>query len=314
MTHSIKNVLLPDPTVQLVFEGLLWFIFHDSEECQIGIHNTTQGTSVPHDHPHFLEIDVWTIESGCGTSAKVCGRPEKISIGNPKTISSIQINASMPKENGVQVYQKDPFDRLNNDASDPKDWRWVFDFEKDPFYPKGIKLHPEKINPSISINNGLFYTLHKTSSTFELLPLGGTGSQKVGNAVHFVGGNIYLKEGGEVTLTIRRPAPVPPTVKHLTLKDGVCYQIDIRNVCKKNHQPCAFTPDDPVIEERNDFYLYYETFTKPSDRPVYTLKLDTPGPAGDFPPEICLETDVVERIESSKDSPCGSVTAGGGGG
>jgi hypothetical protein len=44
VSYSKKDTLPDDPDVRLLFHGLLWFTFHGIDECQIGIHNTTQGT------------------------------------------------------------------------------------------------------------------------------------------------------------------------------------------------------------------------------------------------------------------------------
>jgi hypothetical protein len=312
MTYSIRNELKPNPDVKLVFEGLMWFIFHGDTECQVAIHNSTRGTVLPHRHPHDLAINVWTIPD-CDISR--CGKPDPISIGDPKSIAGIQIDVNNPKERGVHVFQKDQgeFDR-HNPNNDPYDWRWVLDFEKAPFYPEGIKLTSKKINPGIWINNGLFYTLHKTGSKFSLIPIGGGGrTYEIGNVPQYIGGNIYLQDQGDVTLTIRRAFPQQSESRVLKRTAGVCYQVDFTNVCLKNGKPCDFKPDHPTsVTERNDFYLYYDTCTKPSNKQRYALKrTDAAAPATET---FCLEPAHKGHFESSNDAPCGPVAAGGGGG
>ena len=314
MGYSIKNDLPPNPTVRLVFGGLMWFIFHGDDECQVGIHNTTQGLILPHRHPHELEIKIWRLTGSC-TAQQDCGRPERIHIGNPKTITGIQIDVNNPTSTseGVHVYQRDPFNRLDP-SSDPNDWRWVIDFEKAPLYSTGINLKDETINPGVSINNGLFYTLQKTSSEFEFIPVGGSGSTPIGNVASYVGGNIYLQHQGDVTLTVQRAFPHASTQRTLKWASGMCYQIDITNHCIKGNEPCEFDPDHNTDRrKRNDFYLYYDTFERPPFQPEYALKRKRkvlPAPTPDF----CTEDRDRKHMKSNNEAPCGPVGAGGGGG
>jgi hypothetical protein len=82
-TYSVKDKLLPAPTVRLVFHGLLWFIFHGTDECQVAVHNSTRDTISPHTHPHDFSINLWTIPD---CVKKNCGKPRKIYYENPKTL------------------------------------------------------------------------------------------------------------------------------------------------------------------------------------------------------------------------------------
>lgn len=311
-TYSIKYVLPKDPTVRLVFHGLMWFIFHGTDECQVAIHNSTRGTIFPHSHPHDFSIKVWTI-TDCDKAKRNCDKPRKIYDGNPKDFAGIQIDVNRPKETGVYVYQKDPFNPLDNKISDPNDWRWVTDFERAPLYPTGIKLKGEKVSPSVSINHGLFYTLHKTNSEFELIPDGGGTPHKIGNVAEYAGGNIYLENGGDVTLIIRHNSK-PPEFIPLKWSAGVCYQIDISNNCMKGGKPCEFDPDHKTDKKkRNDFYLYYDTFRKPSGAREYELKRTLRVAAPEAPEDVCFEEAEKYHMTSSNDAPCGVVCASLGG-
>jgi hypothetical protein len=318
VTYSVKDDQpRENPDVLLLFHGLLWFTFHGTDECQIGIHNTTKGNILTHRYPHELEITIWTI-TGCDTAQRTC-TPKKFRIGNPKTIEGIQIDVNNPKPNstGVHVYQHEPFNRPphSQDQNDPKDWRWVLDFEQEPFYRDGIKLKPEKVNPVISINHGLFYTLHKTTTTFDLLP--GSGAPvPIGNVAQYIGGNIDLENNGEVTITIRRSFPHESDRCTLKWIAGTCYQIDITNDCFKDNERCYFKkPEDPNHKkDRNDFYLYYDCFDVPSGFHEIGLKKSGSAQAERLPAYVCQdETHTKEYIKSNNDSPCGSVVAGRGG-
>lgn len=314
VTYQVKDYLPPNPDVRLTFHGLLWFTYHGIDECLIGIHNTAHSSS--HRHQHKLNLRIWTI-TGCGT-AQQSSTNELIPIGNPKDIEGIQIDVNNPKDDrrGVYVFQKDPFDLPPNSQSGnhPNDWRWVLDFEKRPFYPDGIKLKPETVSSVISINHGLFYTLHKTTSTFELLP-GSGGPIAIGNVAQYLGGNIYLKNDGEVKLTVRYPFPKLPIERPLRWAAGTCYQIDITNDCYHGGNYCTFDkPDHPSDKKkRNDFYLYYDCFNVPSGAHEIGLKMKQHADAHQLPDYIVYENKSKEHLDSNNDSPCGSVVAGRGG-
>jgi len=317
VTYSVKNDPPNNPPdVLLLFHGLFWFTFHGKDECEIGIHNTTQGHLIPHLHPHELDITIWEI-TGSGTDQRKCTKQAPpIHIGNPKTIEGIHIDVIKPTSasTGVYVYEKKgPFSRPDSN-NDPRDWRWVLDFEQAPFYPGGIKLKPETVNPVISINHGLFYTLHKTTSTFDLLP--GSGAPiPIGNVAQYIGANIFLEHDGEVRLTVRHSFPHPPTGRTLEWKSGTRYQIDITNDCFKAQSHCKF--EDPAHatnkKKRNDFYLYYDCFDVPRGSHEIGLKKSGSGGTATLPDYVCIDEREKKYIESNNDSPCGSVVAGQGG-
>jgi len=318
MSYSVKDSLPPNPDVRLLFHGLLWFTFHGPDECLIGIHNTAHSSG--HTHQHKLNLAIWTI-TGCGTPQQRVTR-ETIPIGNPKDIEGIQIDVNNPRDDsrGVYVFQRDPFDLPPNSQSGNhlNDWRWVLDFEKPPFYPGGIKLKPETVSSVISINHGLFHTVQPTTSTFELLP--GSGAPiAIGNVAQHLGGNIYLKNDGEVKLTVRYPFPKPPIEKPpLRWAAGTCYQIDITNDCYHGGNVCMFPrPDHPSDKkQRNDFYLYYDCFDVPSGAREIGLKMKQHFDPPHLPDYVIFENESQESQKyffSNNDSPCGSVVAGRGG-
>ena len=318
VTYSKKDGLDQNADVRLLFHGLLWFTFHGTDECEIGIHNTTQGHIFPQRYPHELDVSVWTI-TGCTTGQRRCtlfDNPDH-RIGNPKNIEGIQIDVNNPRAgtSGVYVYEKDPFRKPPEPQSgnDPNDWRWVLDFEQAPFYAGGIQLNPDAVNPVVSINHGLFYTLLKTTSTFQLLP-GSDTPISIGHVAQYLGCNIYLEPNGEVKVTIRYRFPHPSKTFTLRKAANTCYEIDITNDCYKNNDHCVFEkPDHPTDKKkRNDFYLYYDCFDVPDGFEEIGLKQSAGGTPPSLPPYICYQ-ERQDRKESNNESPCGSVVAGRGG-
>ena len=305
-TFQIRDNIPPDPTVRIIFHGLLSFFFDGNRKCQIGIPNTTQGLTQPHRHPHEFQVNIWTIANNQCPPA-----PWSIPIINSKLIEKVDITVTNPQQlDGVYVYEKNPasaFDRLDpQGTNDPKDWRWVLDVESNLLYPNGVSEIPATLKPSVYVNNGLFYTYYKTKSTYKLHPSSGGGSDiRIGTYAEILACNIYLGLGSSLTLNIP-PFPMPIT---LAGGFGLKYQIDITNNCRKNGERCKFTQSGPK-ENRNDFYLYYETFNRPPQRPEYELQLE--NEIEDQPVfDICRERNADKRnIDSSKDSPCGGIVHG----
>jgi hypothetical protein len=303
-SYQVRESIPPDPTVRIVFHGLLSFFFDGNRRCQIGIPNITQGLPQPHRHPHEFQVSIWTIANQCPPA------PLTIPIVNSNLIEKVDINVSNPMQvDGVYVYEKNPasaFNRLDpQGTNDPKDWRWVLDVESDLLYPTGVDEIPQTLKPSVYINNGLFYTYYKTRSTFVLHPSDSSGDKRIGTYAEILACNIYLGLGGVLTLSIP-PLPMPIT---LLGGLGLKYQIDITNNCRKGGQQCNFAQSGPK-ENRNDFYLYYETFNRPSSRPEYELQLER-AVEDQSVFDICQErTRGKKNIDSSKDSPCGAVVHG----
>jgi hypothetical protein len=296
-----------EPTVKLVFHGLLNFFFDGKRGCEIGIPNITQGLPQPHPHPHEFNISVWTTALGgvCLPSPLL-----NFQIKNTKDIGGVKIDVHNPDEfDGVYVYgnPKGSFVRPNP-QNDPRDWRWVVDFERD-VYSDRIKPKASTLTPSVQINNGLFYTLFKTTTNFALRPdEDSRGDRLIGNIAEYVAANIYA---GQVDLTI---LPLSPDLPHLPIPLvaglGLRYQIDITNSCRQGADPCHFDPAGDK-HHRNDFYLYYETFEKPASNPVeYGLVcMDCQGQRDQRNEDelgICLEQERKKRhITSNNEAPCG---------
>jgi hypothetical protein len=338
-SYYYTHYLPEDPNVLLLFEGLMWFMYHGKDECQIGIHNRshTLPGSLSSRH-HELEVKIWERDKDCdsSTSPTCCkpfdrhGKPNPITIGDPRKITGIQIDVNRPLtdgtgkyQEGVWVYQKEGYDFPRpdpNHENDPSDWRWMIDFERQ-LYKKTVNLKPGDINPGIWINHATFFTLVKTTYDFELHPDRGNKIIELGNVPLMAGGNIYLHKDGNVTLTIRRAYPDDPDIIVLPWKERTRYQIDIKNECRNKYgERCK--PKD-YGNKGNDFYLYNDNFPRPSlSTPKYTLhrvgqRLSGPAiaiPRPDARHKVCFEKNAQEEIESNNEAPCGPVCAGLGGG
>jgi hypothetical protein len=277
-----------EPTVKVTFHGLFCFFFDGKDECFVGTHNTTQQPGHPHTtHPHEYVIVLRQKDGGATTSE------ETFPVGNPQRFPRLNFKATGSAfpggvEPGVYVYtgpNHDQFDRLP--GNDMRDWRWIIDF--DDIYPDGVKgLSATAVRPGLKFDDGLFYTEHKTDSTFRLVPEGGGDEILLNNVAEIQGVNIYLANGGFVKLT-----GGPVGERRLDFAAGRTYEVEITNLCDGNvHPACHYEPDDLDKQRRNDFFLYYDTFDPAQNRPEYLLIKQPDSRATD-------------------ESPCGAVGFGG---
>ncbi|MEK6299976.1 MAG: hypothetical protein AABO41_04585 [Acidobacteriota bacterium] len=303
-TYAVWPYSFPStpPTVRLVFHGLLSFCFDGKKSAEVGIHNATHTNG--HKHPHSLNITVWTKTGSSCTSIT-------IPVDDPMKHTEYKINAvgTVPELDGVYVYALKDFDRKVPDGSssknDKKDFQWVLDFEGADFYGNKVDKHSKKLRPSLNIDRGLFYTLHRTNSRFKRVKPDGTDPRELGYVAQYVGTDIHLSSGGYVELVVDK-VPI-----RLDAKENIQYQVDFTNDCVKAGMPCKFyhTNSDPT--ERNDFYLYYDTFKVPGGKQKYELLCWDPQSNTEVP-AICPEGVVYAR--STDPAPCGPGVHGASGG
>jgi hypothetical protein len=200
----------------------------------------------------------------------------------PRPRSSFSIHVDKPDLSvldGVYVYEKNPnqpFVRADP-TNDPKDFRWILDFEGPDFYPSPLPpltKHAAMLRPSLHIDNGLFYTFYKTRSTFNKRPTKGGSDVPLNNIVDIIGANIYLATTGSVQLII------DGNVTPLSPGPGESYEIDIFNVCNADLPGCRFDSQGATKEDRNDFYVHYHTFDVPAGEQEYELVAANAMPAG----------------------------------
>jgi hypothetical protein len=280
------------PTVKLIFHGLFSFFFDGSTRCFAGTHNTTQRPGHPHtNHPHEYMVTIVTKNGVLTTQVDNF----KVNTGNPLEVSLLDIHvegSAFPGgvAPGVYAYTGPGHAQFaRNPTDDRHDWRWMIDFE-DKMYPGGVKGKiPAAIAPGVNINNGLFYTLKRTLAQFDLIPETGGGAIIPLNSVaEVVAADIYLTTDGFVQLT-----GGPVGNRKLDFVPNRFYEVTITNLCDGNaHAACKYKGNASTKQERNDFFLHYETFDPALNQPEYMLVKRGLGDATD-------------------DAPCGGVGYGG---
>src|SRR6266567_733331 len=195
----------PDELVKLIFYGLAGFCPHqtgDNIYCDVGFHRKGDDN-----HHHRLEIHAF---DRAFSSAKCNSVYDSLS-ANEK-VAKIELRINKPSKalaKGAYFYQPTDSVRSRKDLDNPKDFRWIIDFESDYLYRNFASSNLTSLpkikgvyRPRFQITNALFYTLRKTASTFRAQSRDGAYVSDLGNVADFIGANVYVEPKSSVTLTI----------------------------------------------------------------------------------------------------------------
>lgn len=236
------------PQLRIVLRGLLLFAFAGRTQCEVGAVRVLP----PYETilRHNFQVRVWD------DTTPPCHKFQPFPLNVPFNRLDIAVNGPA-LYNGVYVYQQDPFTKIAP-PSDPRDFRFVPDFEGDDFYgptltPQQSTLakNPQVMAPRVYIHNGLFYTWRNTKTIFEATPDNGAPNNFLGQMADIVAVNIYLNAGGTAQL-FRDGNPVLPS----PINSNSHFQVDILNNCDRGSATaCHHVPESPDKRERNDFFF-----------------------------------------------------------
>jgi hypothetical protein len=303
-----------EPTVRIIFHGLMCFCFDGKKQCQVGLHNTTHKNPASK-HPHELKVSVWA-KSADGSCVLPIPSTWPVNASIDTGDITIDVEHFIPLQPGARddilVFQE-----AASPPADVRNWGHVIDFEE--LYGPLPTKHVGKLKPSVRIkNHGLFYTIHRTAAQFALHPTDNSGDVTAGQDGHvaeFVAANLYLDpQQGRVVLKAQH-LHKPHSPIELRADTGLKYQIDITNNCRRSPGRCAFDAASADPQERNDFFLYYETFDRPgaTPKPVFDLILKTDNAEDKdwFKTlKVCMEEEEAAPPSDDK-APCGATGFGG---
>jgi hypothetical protein len=279
--------LSDDPGFYVLFHGLFAFAYNREENiCEVGTHAKSD------DHEFGMFI---LEEEGGDYNLLYSFRPEKPS----KVKTPIVLQVENSAQNGVSFYQSQtPAD---------EDWSRLPDIEGDYFYVNRVGKKKDAMKPRLYIHNGLFFTALTTAPyTFDCF------DEQTHRPKYHLGPIAFLPavelshdDGGYLSITFEKQEI------RLASTNDRSYIIFFANVCPD----CEWDPSSCDKKERNDFYLHYKLFKKPSNLHEYGLMLS---------PETVVEpTDkrteffkllltVLEKLSplSSKSAPCGGIGFG----
>lgn len=277
--------------VVLGFHGLMCFCHRHSQDnkCEIGIHKgsprhnlsiTVYAVAPDFDPPHQMDMRPFFRVAGPFGTAETGDSPG----------DKIEFKVDEPRRSDVKYFQ------MGGPRDDPRNFRLILDLEDD-FY-KGVQLKKRRdiFGPRIRVEDTLFYTLCASTKSFTRVETTPPQSNPtlLGRVARLVGGNIYVKSHGSVTMKLKN---APSVV--MQPSDGKFFVL-IDNGCAGCHD--------------NDFHLYYDTFEQPAKTP----RFDVVGPDGTPPaPEPGTPCQLIEQVVSDKgtdDAPCGAAAYGSSGG
>lgn len=276
------------PNLLVVIRGLLLLAFDGKKQCEIGA--VALPTKIQERMPHHFGIRIWNADD-CKK------KPKPILL--PVTNKLFEIIVSPPAvHDGIFVFKPT--------TADPKDYSAVPDFEDEKFYGDvlgGMPLGKNSgvMTPRVVINNGLVYCHRITKTKFKSQPEGVGKEKDLGSVADIVAIGVFLKPGGTIKLKNDGNELKNDIGEVIEITSDKHFQIDVLNRCDKGLDECQHRPGSLNKERRNDFFLYYLAFKKPSGQPELMLRAKRPfereGPLKD----ICL----LVGEDTSDPAPCG---------
>jgi hypothetical protein len=287
------------PNVKLIFEGLTGIApvrLGNGMGCEVGFHS--KGDSPIH---HELEITAYSNV----VDPTNCPRPETFDRKIERV--SLTVTDPVPEVAQTYFYQRGPA-CTRRDLTYDEDFRWIIDFESDYLYRKhpqaGSVLEKNKdvYSPVLLVQYGIFYTLHKTASTFLARSEDNKYFIDLANVAQIIAANVYVRSG-PVMLTVnnRPPVPIHPPA-----------EIYFKNHCKKGTGHCEFESTHTDKKKRSDFFMNYEAFERKGAPEYYLHLLQAKTPQ--IPNVICERGRFSKLIEEKKfndESPCSAAGYGG---
>jgi hypothetical protein len=285
--------------VKLIFYGLTGIARNlngQKWECDVGFHSKG-------DSPisHHLSI--------CAYDGDNFSRSKRF---EDTKIKKIELKVLDPDPNVDQTYfyQRGPA-CSRRDLRDDRDFRWIVDFDSDYLYRKHPQTKPhleikkDVYSPVVRVTNGIFYTLHKTASTFLARSDDNKYFMDLANVADYIAVNVYVKSG-----------PVTLTVDDTTFPVDVPGEIYFKNHCMQQgtqNGKCKFYPDETDKKKRSDFFLNYKAFDRKGAPEYHLHRLQSGTPT--LPDIICERSNFTEMKDYEKtindESPCSAAGYGG---
>ncbi|MDQ3666548.1 MAG: hypothetical protein M3410_08205 [Acidobacteriota bacterium] len=277
--------------VYLLFHGLFGFAHNaTSKVCEVGVHSKAPD--------HVFKILVYEHAPGDGEPRLIYSYEPDSPFEVPGGL--IEVDVQSPSNAGVGYYQPRSAGPL-----DDSDWRRVPDLEGPALHNQPVARKANSYRPIIRINHAQFSVIPTPYEFVRFVADGSEPELNLGKIAWWVVGAISHDQGGYVMLKIGSAG------LKLSAEHGRRYFVAFGNACLPDD--CNHDPNSPIKERRNDFYLYYKTLDLPPGAKEYELKLRPGQPKIGNNHSMVFDgfnLDLLERIRSSKDSPCGSLGFG----
>jgi hypothetical protein len=276
------------PGFYVVFHGLFAFAYNREENiCEVGTHAKND--------EHKFAMFILEAEGGYYNL---------LYSFVPDSPSDVKTPIVLKVENSV--HEGVSFHRSETAADE--DWAHLPDIEGRYFYKNKVGKVKSAMKPRLSIHNGLFFTaLNTAPKTFDCI------DEETHEPKYHLGPVAYMpavelshNNGGYLAITFEKQEI------RLASTNGKSYIIFFANLCPD----CKWDPCSWDKKERNDFYLHYKLFKKPSGHPEYGLMLSDKTVTEPTDKRTAffnyLVTEVLGKLTplSSKSSPCGGIGFG----
>ena len=289
--------------VKLIFYGLLGIAprqpLGEPAKCQVGFHSKGDG---PLHHELSIRAYSNVVDASSCTSSRKFEQKKKI--------ESIVLTVADPDPDVDQAYF---YQRgkacARRELTDPKDFRWIVDFESHYLYRKHLPATLEKkedvYSPVLTVEKGIFYTLHKTGSTFLARSDDCKYFSDLGNVADYIAANIYVKSGGVTVnvdgaeFTVQAPGEI--------YFDNHCMNED------NDEMKCKFDPESSDKKKRSDFFMNYKAFDRKGHPEYHLHVLHYQRP--EMLDVICERSNYEKMSDDLKklndESPCSAAGYGG---
>jgi len=290
-TYEVEpNFQTGKPNLLVVLRGLSLLAFDGRKRCEIGAVKLPD--KIQERMPHNFGIRIW--------NADKC-KDDPIPILLPVTRDRFEINVSPPAvHDGIFIFK--PTTR------DPRDYSAVPDFEDEKFYGdvlggRPLDKIPTVMTPRVLINNGLVYCHRITKTKFKSQPEGGGPEKHPDSMADIVAIGVFLKTGGKIKLKNEGDdIKLKIDGKEISeITSDIHIQVDVLNRCDKSKDDCKHRAGSLIKERRNDFFLYYLAFKKPSRQPELMLRAKPPFEKEEELEGICH----LIGEDTSDPAPCG---------
>ena len=198
---------------------------------------------------------------------------------------SIFIDANEPViTKGKQVFTRDPFDRKKPEISDPEDFRWIVDLEREFNDGAPIKiLKPQMPVTELFVSHPVLYADRNDKlDDMNVLKFNGNGAaaeatELFGSLSESAKADITCKPNGSVVLRIEGPLGFKLPLPYV---EGATHEIRIQNVCPD--PKVEIVEGQPVVVGEpapSDFKIYFDLF-KPNSGAKFDLKKVNPEEEG----------------------------------
>jgi hypothetical protein len=209
----------------------------------------------------------------------------RFEVVDPTHTIRIETIEPVVQEDQDVLFTKDPFDRKNLETSDPEDFRWIVDIEKEfnGNAPVGFGKIPFPVVPLYVAHPRLYADRNDKLDDMQVVKFaanaeaGASTTEDFGSFGETTSADITCQPGGSVVLRIEGPMGVTVPLPHIA---GATHEITIENICPE--EEVQIVDGVPVVNAEkppSDFKIYFD-IVQPASGDTFDLKPKIEGAQG----------------------------------